>query len=274
MKKLVMLLLRLERFFLWKKVEFVDIMAMRYIGKGGHEEVYIKRIAEENVGPIEKIELVLPFQDNIPKPIIIVGENGTGKSTIVSNIVDSFYEIAATAYSDARKHAVTEGYEYYKQISPIEIHVGKQYLYSYIRYEDQELPPIEYVFKSGTLKIDDFKNIVRTSSQQISWKEEEGNYKNVTSDGKNVEKMLKKDILCYFGPDRYEKPVWMGNQYYETEDQAHITVKPRFSGRMESPILVSGMTNKTLQWLLDVIVDSRGDIVGNGQGGLLLERIS
>jgi hypothetical protein len=35
MKKLVMLLLRLERFFLWKKVEFVDIMAMIHISSKG-----------------------------------------------------------------------------------------------------------------------------------------------------------------------------------------------------------------------------------------------
>lgn len=234
--------------------------------------MYIKKIAEENVGPIEKIALALPFKGDIPKPIIIVGENGTGKSTIVSNIVDSFYEIAGTAYSDALKHAEIEGYEYYKFISPMEIHLGKQYLYSYIKYEDEDLPPIDYVFKSGMLKIEDFKNMVECATRQIRWKDDE-NYKNVTVEKENAEKMLAKDVLCYFGPNRYEKPFWMGKQYYETTDYEHITVKPRFNGRMESPILVNGITNKTLQWLLDVIVDSRGDIGRDEQGGLKLENV-
>ena len=34
------------------------------------------------------------------------------------------------------------------------------------------------------------------------------------------------------------------------------------------------MTSKTLQWLLDVIVDSRGDIGTDEQGGLILENVS
>lgn len=42
---------------------------------------------------------------------------------------------------------------------------------------------------------------------------------------------------------------------------------------MELPILVNAMTSKTLQWLLDVIVDSRGDIGTDEQGGLRLENV-
>ena len=80
--------------------------------------MYINRIIEENIGPIENVQIVMPFNEKCPKPIIIVGENGTGKSTIISNIVDSFYEIAGKAYLDARKQGKTVGYEYYKSITP------------------------------------------------------------------------------------------------------------------------------------------------------------
>lgn len=55
--------------------------------------MYIKKIMGENIGPIKKIQIDLPFKEKCPKPVIIVGENGTGKSTILSNIVDAFYEI-------------------------------------------------------------------------------------------------------------------------------------------------------------------------------------
>lgn len=104
--------------------------------------MYINRIVSKNLGPINEIQLTFPFENNAPKPVVIVGENGTGKSTLISNIVDSFYEIAGTAYSNARKRTETEEYEFYKTISPIEIHVGEEYSYSYIKYEDasKEIP--------------------------------------------------------------------------------------------------------------------------------------
>ena len=65
--------------------------------------MYLKRIHSVNVGPIEDAEINFSFVDGKPKPVVIVGENGTGKSVLLSNIVDSFYEIASQKFSDARK---------------------------------------------------------------------------------------------------------------------------------------------------------------------------
>lgn len=236
--------------------------------------LYIKRIIDANVGPIKKLELEFSISNEKPKPIIFVGENGTGKSTLLSNIVDAFYEIAGGAFSNARQPAEREGYQYYKAISPTEIHFGEQYMYSYVELKDTKCDQskIEYIFKSGNITIDEFKNHVQDVSPNISWDAKE-NYKTVIIDKNNAENILSRDILCYFGPDRYEKPFWMGSRYFEKENFEHPTVKNRWAGRMENPISVENMTNMTLQWLLDVIVDSRGDIVQDNEVGLKLANV-
>ena len=66
--------------------------------------MYLKRIHNVNIESIEDAEIIFPFNGkNNPKPVIIVGENGTEKSVLLSNVIDSFYEFAGKAFSDAIK---------------------------------------------------------------------------------------------------------------------------------------------------------------------------
>ena len=117
--------------------------------------MYLKRIHSVNVGPIEDAEINFSFVDGKPKPVVIVGENGTGKSVLLSNIVDSFYEIASLKYSNARKSdEISEGQQYYKVITSQEIHIGKKFMYSYLEYEHNS-NPIHSIFKSGEVSFQD-----------------------------------------------------------------------------------------------------------------------
>ena len=59
--------------------------------------MYLKSIHNVNVGPIEDAKIIFPFNDDkTPRPVVIVGKNGTGKSILLSNIVDS---LTAAAHS-------------------------------------------------------------------------------------------------------------------------------------------------------------------------------
>ena len=107
--------------------------------------MYIKTIKDENIGPIENVKIDFPFAgDGTPKPVILVGENGSGKSLFLSNIVDSFYSMAYPGFDNALKKADTGGEEYYKNISALQIKFGKKYLYSYVTYTDEG---IYYIFR-------------------------------------------------------------------------------------------------------------------------------
>lgn len=236
--------------------------------------MYIEKLVDENIGPIGKVSVEFPFcQDGRPKPIIFVGENGSGKSTLLSNIVDSLYTIATVQFNNAmQSNDHGAGYQYYKAIIPTEIKIGNKYLYSYIRFKNN--PPIQYLFKSGKLSVTDLKHKVpECSALPFSW-DENGNFKKANVSQKDAEKIFETDAVCYFGPDRYEKPLWMGGKYFSLDDHLHPTVQANWSGVLKNPISVKNVTETNLRWLLDVIVDSRSDIRANQDGGLSLDHIN
>lgn len=233
--------------------------------------MYIKRIVSENVGPIEKIDISLPFNENgTPKPVIIVGENGSGKSIFLSNIVDAFYEIAAKAFDNVVIRTNQGGHKYYKIITTNQITVGKKYMYSYINFFKNE-KNIDYILKSRNLEMVELKEKIKSdiNLQNFSSKINE-NYKNVDIDSETSEKIFDENVICFFSPNRYEKPSWLGENYYNYE---HFSIEERFQGKLDKPITVKDAIGLNLQWLMDIIADSRCDIE-NSQTGLKVAHVS
>ena len=226
--------------------------------------MYLKRLHSVNVGPIKDVEINFPFTSGMPKPVVIVGENGTGKSVLLSNIVDSFYEIASQKFNNAReKDAVSEGQQYYKVITSQEIHLGNGYMYSYLEYEHTS-NSIYSIFKCGDISFQDFQKKEPSCPANMSW-EDNNNFKKTSATPKDSNDIFLTNVICYLGPERYEKPNWMGNKYYcgsnyNISNFEHPSVREKWDGRLDKPISVANVNADTLQWLLDIIVDSRCDI--------------
>lgn len=216
----------------------------------------------KNVGPLGNINLDMPFNiDGSPKPVTIVGENGSGKTTFLSNIIDSFYEMAGEAFNDVRFPDGNNTFQYYKVIGSDQIKIGEKYLYSFIQYDNS----INYIFKAGNYSFQEFKDSFPDCPNSLNWNENT-NYKKIEVTEKQVEEIFGSNIFCYFGADRYEKPSWIGEKYYFNDSSLHPSVSARFQGKIPNPISIKDVTEMNLQWLLDVIVDSRTDIQEiNGQ---------
>lgn len=226
--------------------------------------MYVKRIVDKNIGPISKVDISPSFSESgNPKPIIFVGKNGSGKSTLISNIVDSFFEFAGKGFNNAlQPNESGFGHTYFKIISGLQIKAGKEGLYAYIEYDNNSF----YVFKSGNYGLEKFKSEIGFSQKMNDWKETE-NFKKVHGNSREeIQQIFKDNVLCYFGPERYEKPVWMGDPYYN-ETEPHLLLTQNFVGHLENPIKASFLGEDNLSWLLDIIVDSRTDVAHkyNGQ---------
>lgn len=223
--------------------------------------MYIKHIHDENIGPITLADIRFPFnEDGTPKPIVLVGENGSGKSTLLSNIVDAFYLLADNEYTNAMVQSDDgTGKQYYKVISPMEIHSGNQYLLSYIQFDLSR--PIHYIFKSGNLSIEHAKASTQLGeSFPFSWSED-NNLKQITGNKKDAQDAFEKGVVCYFGPERYEKPFWQGEKYYYSINTKDIYNNKKIAGKLRNPITIQNINSINKKWIMDVIIDSRVDMV-------------
>jgi len=235
--------------------------------------MYIKEIDVENLGPLEKANIKFSFnEDGSPKPLVLVGKNGSGKSTLISNIVDSFYEFASKSFNNVRiPQNGANSYAYFKIISPSEISIGKEYLYSRIKFRSTECEKIEYLFAKGQFSNEKLLEIGGNESHKNET-EDNVSFKslNIQIDKESafVKKVLDENVIAYFSPERYEKPSWLHKAYYdkyvaeydsETEI-ARFRLNEVFRNQLRTPISVSCGEDDLLQWLLDIIVDSRAEV--------------
>ena len=51
--------------------------------------MYARRLQLANCGPIGHLDIAFPFEDDTPKPVLLIGENGSGKSILLSHIVNA-----------------------------------------------------------------------------------------------------------------------------------------------------------------------------------------
>lgn len=228
--------------------------------------MYIDNILVSNIGPIDKFSFRPKFDgDGNPLPIVIIGDNGKGKTALSSYIADSIIEIAKD--KETYKNIVESEGAFYKIVSSNNIRTGADYSATIISYKGDKA--ISYVEKSGNVDVESIKNdiidlpnytnIEPKLKQEDFVKEIIGN-----SNRKDVEKIFNSNVLCFFPSYRSEKPAWMNEEaikYNEIYEQVQ-----RVTGRLDKEIIVEHAEERNSQWVHSVIVDSLIDIDKNDEG--------
>jgi len=90
--------------------------------------MYLKKIFIKDVGPIEKIDIQMPFnKDENPKPLVIVGENGVGKSILLSYVADAILEFQQnTQPTDEILLKNYNGHSYFKICGGTNLRLGQK----------------------------------------------------------------------------------------------------------------------------------------------------
>lgn len=216
-----------------------------------------------NRAPFEKVEF-----DFLESGVnVLSGINGRGKTTVISHIVDSFYEMARSSFSNS-----FEGKEnkFYRYSSDLFNNAGSSYSLFYARFKDED-KCIDYLDCRGTMTEEEYNENVLLENkipyENFSNLLERNNYIKSfhTVKDDEVVKIFGHNILTYFPSYRYEQPGYLNDPY---KVNISFNINPLFSGELPNSIEVVSDLNGLAMWFMDVILDS--ELYSNRQASQLL----
>ena len=168
--------------------------------------MYLKKLSLENVGPLEDFLLEPSFfeEGGNPKPVVLVGENGSGKSIVLSYIVNGLMAAKQSVYADTE----VETGKVYKFRSPDYVSSGKIYSYGRVDFED-ELNYFEWQLLRSRKSFEEEHKFTPVNKEWNQIPENNTSYINSTFhiDPLVMRNKLDQNVLLYFPPNRFEIPL-------------------------------------------------------------------
>lgn len=221
----------------------------------------LKSILIHNRAPFEDLKIEL----NDASVTVLSGINGTGKSTIISYIVDSFYELARQAYTNE-----FEGIEnkYYRLSSGMYTINHLEPSIVYFRFSMGE-ENIDYIDVRGDCTAEQYASIVAIPNC-IEFNSIKGSIERTSltkhwslSDTKKITRIFSSTLMTYFPAYRYETPAYLNDPYTV---KLKFTAEQGFAGRLINPIEVTSNIPQIANWIMDIILD--GEVYHDNTQGI------
>ncbi|MDE2716814.1 MAG: AAA family ATPase [Chloroflexota bacterium] len=220
--------------------------------------MYVKRVRLENYGPIPNLDIELPFAGDDPKPVVLVGENGTGKSLVLSHIVNGMIEAKHAAFPKSRE---TDEKKVFKLRSGQYIAVGSEHYYGRVDFEGDQF--IEELWVSQRKQADAPAALSEGTVAYAAWTRMQSGSTNhfdhsfdgamADADQSVVHEMLSDNCLLYFPADRFEEPAWLNLRHLQSKPRH--TVRTRLEGETDRRVVASCLLHDIQDWLFSVAYD-------------------
>lgn len=216
--------------------------------------MYTRKVQILNYGPIGHLDIDLPFDGDAPKPVVLVGENGTGKTILLSHIVNGLAAAQGRAYPET---PVVDQGRVYKIRSSSYIKSGGEYSFGRVDFEaglflcevatrrlkqDYETMPLELL----------------GSPAKEAWDQMEGHKSNHVftnfGEGENkIRDIFYKNCVLYFPSNRFEEPAWLNEENLNAKakymDITHV------AGHTSRRMINYSPLRDIQDWLFGVIYD-------------------
>lgn len=212
--------------------------------------MYITKIQIENYGPLEKLYLNPEFSPNgSPKPLVVIGKNGSGKTLFLSNIVDGLIELKRKKYSNLLE---VEENQYLKIGKKNYISSGRNY--SYVEMEfTQNSENATFVDLMTNLDYSEFitlfSNLNLKGSNNERFKKN-GFYKDFITSSENFLDNFETEITSYFPHSRYDHPAWLNKK-----TKLGFSISENFIEVSTKNIIKNDVINEIEVWILDCLLD-------------------
>lgn len=216
--------------------------------------MYLRGCLIENSGPIQYLDLTFPFNDNgTPKPVVLVGSNGAGKSIFLSHLADALIELGKIAFKDIVSNDSIDGRPYFRISQDLNKGSIKPYSLVFLRFSDEQNQWF-CTDKIGDLESTTYEPALEPRFSGVPKWSKLGSFKGVSTDKEQVEHFFRHNSVCYFPPSRKELPHWLNTNSISTT--ATFAVEPRYEGLLKKPIFVESSVQENKSWLLDVFLDA------------------
>jgi hypothetical protein len=214
--------------------------------------MYLREIYIENSGPVRSFSFSLPFtNDGKPKPVILVGENGGGKTNLLSVIADALIIAASTGFDDIVP-SVGINRPWFRVVGPGTVTVGTTGGCTILRFDHGDQT---YWFreKAGRLAHQDVLGRAPETMRGVPAWEEEGNIKDFHISQEAAKQAIGSGAYVYYPSSRAEIPHWLNTESIKDEN---FDFNERFASRLGRPIFVERSLDQVRQWLMALLTDA------------------
>ena len=217
--------------------------------------MYTKNIHLVNYGPIDNLDITFPFEGEIPKPVLLVGENGSGKSILLSHIVNGLVSAKDIVYPETPE---METNKVYKLRSSSYVRSRADYYFSRVEFEDSQFVT---EMRSRRQKQEYGAMPPGLSDPHIldAWnkmKPEENDYidSNFSLGNKGkLGQLFAKNCVLYFPHNRFEEPAWLNEENLKA--QAQYMDLRRVQGYTDRKLIEYSPLHDNQNWLFELIYD-------------------
>lgn len=217
--------------------------------------MYLHELRIVNDGPIEDLAMNFAFQDSgLPKPLIVVGENGSGKTNFLSIVADALVEGAAQHHSDVVAPSPGSARHFLRLVGGTNLRRGTKGGFALLRFLDNGEEFI-YAQKAGTYPPASLPDDLSPCLQPGATWAPEGGSKNFGISEQQSRRIFRSGSYSYFPASRSERPHWLNQE--SLSRASAFTPKVRIDGRLGKQMYVENGLSAVAEWLPGLILDSR-----------------
>ena len=217
--------------------------------------MYANRVQIINYGPIGQLDIEFPFDGDFPRPVVLVGQNGSGKSILLSHIVNGLASAKDIAFPETPEVEVGK---VFKIRSPLYIRPGSEWYFAKVDFENT-LSMAEITARSLKRELQSAPPDFSAKDAKDAWDQmgEDQNSHIVTTmigrDATRIKDIFSKNCVLYFPPNRFEEPAWLNEEHLKT--QAEYMGLKHIRGYSSRRMINYSPLQDNQNWLFDVAYD-------------------